>query len=252
MQDNWDVNWQAVEALATAVAAGAALIALWAAIHTYRAAVGQARSASIQLNAALESVKVDVITRKADHERRQMEATLLQWADVQEVFSDHWKTSLEILGTDELTKSSVAEIVTRSRNADVAKKERMKYAELQNSLRRYLNRMERLAIAVEKEVLSFEMIDDLGNTIVRHCWRDSQAYIELIRQGAPPGSRQYDALERLNRRLEEAVAERTGREAVNPLHYRPTADTAPETVHDLTGSGSAQAEAAADPDRAPQ
>lgn len=223
--------WLAVQAVGVCITAAITAILAVAAFRAYSTtksgleiATSQLGTASKQLEAALAQLKVDVLTRKADHERRQVESTFLYWVEVQKNAANAWLDLMDHLGTDELTKSLVATLVDGARDPHGEPLERKRHAEVLTALRAHLNDMERLAVGIQKDLMSFDYVDEVGNTIIRKVWRDSQPYIQKIRQEQPSG-RQYAAFEDLYRRLDEAHRARQVQHPVRPMSYSHATDS---------------------------
>ena len=179
----WEMGWSAVEALGTALGF---LISF------------------VLLLLVLRQLKSDRTTRELDHERRRKEGTFACWQDMQESALGARRLLTRKYGRDEMTEQDARELRSK---ATTPGEDRDEYAEILYSLREYLNRLERLAVAVEMEVYDIDVVDTVGNTSVRRAWERNRAYVKLVRQDSP-GGRQYDALERLHDRLNSRHLER--------------------------------------------
>src|SRR5688500_9778835 len=97
MSGGWQWGWSSVEAIGTSAAALLTVVLLlltWRTLSQVRKQAdsaqdqlktmqGQLESTQLQVLVAFEQVQADVLTRRADHERRQKEATFTFWDDVQ-------------------------------------------------------------------------------------------------------------------------------------------------------------------------
>jgi hypothetical protein len=205
----WESGWAMIEALASAALVIGAVLAYF-----------QARK---QVTAALAAVENAIAVRDSDSGWRRLDLTMRTWREFETTHDAAQQACMKNQASLRLQSSDVqvlVDVAVRGQSSEqIGRSAAIKQIA---AIQLLLNRAERLSIAIEKNLIDYEMIETLGSTLLRTCWANYEPYIKHVRSPGK-GNRAYDGFERLCDRLtvDYETRERVRREAAAASAEKP-------------------------------